>query len=73
MKLPVNAHIEEIRRVAGTKTLVATTTGLTNTRRRRMWAYDAAALENVNMTRRGTVWRKVVYGKLRGVVEGEGL
>lgn len=70
MKLPVNAQIEEIKRVTGTKTLVPMTTGFTNTRKRRMWAYDAAALENVNITRRGTVWRNVVYGKLRGVVEG---
>jgi hypothetical protein len=47
--------MEEIKSVAGTKTLVAKTTGLTNIRRRRMWAYEAAALVKVNMTRRGTV------------------
>jgi hypothetical protein len=29
--------------------------GLTSTCRRRMWVYDAVALVNVNMTRRGTV------------------
>jgi len=55
MKLPVNAQKEEIKRAAGTKTLVAMTTGLTNARRRRMWAYDTTALVKVNMTRRGTV------------------
>jgi hypothetical protein len=36
----------------------------------RMWAFDAAALENVNMIRRDTVWRNVVYRKLHGVAEG---
>ena len=68
MKLPENAHMDEIKRVAGTKTLVPMTTGLTNTLKRRMWPYDTAALVNVNMTRSGIVWRNVVYGsgKLRG-------
>jgi hypothetical protein len=36
MKLPANAQMEEIKRVAGTKTLVPMTTGLTNTLKRRM-------------------------------------
>jgi hypothetical protein len=36
MKLPANAQMEEMKRVAGTKTLVAMTTGLTNTLKRRM-------------------------------------
>jgi len=36
MKLPANAQMEEIKRVAGIKTLVAMTTGLTNTLKRRM-------------------------------------
>jgi hypothetical protein len=72
MKLPENAHMDEIKRVAGTKTLVPMTTGLTNTLKRRMWPYDTAALVNVNMTRSGIVWRNVVYGsgKLRGTLEG---
>ena len=69
MKLPANDQMEEIKSVAGIKTLVPMRTGLTNTRRRRMWAYDTAALVNVNTTRSGIVWRNVVYGsgKLRGV------
>jgi hypothetical protein len=36
MKPPENAQMEEIKRVAGTKTLVPMTTGLTNTLKRRM-------------------------------------
>jgi hypothetical protein len=36
MKLPANAQMEEISSVAGTKTLVPMTTGLTNTLKRRM-------------------------------------
>jgi hypothetical protein len=36
MKLPANAQMEEMRRVAGIKMLVPMTTGLTNTLKRRM-------------------------------------
>jgi hypothetical protein len=36
IKLPAKAQIEDIKRVAGIKTLVPMTTGLTNTLKRRM-------------------------------------
>jgi|SRR6266436_1436680 len=36
MKLPANAQMEEINNVAGTKTVVPMTTGLTNTLKRSM-------------------------------------
>jgi len=36
MKLPTNAQMGEIRRVAGIKTLVLMMTGLTNSLKRRM-------------------------------------
>jgi len=45
----------------GIKTLVPMTTGLTNTLKRRMGAYDTAALMKVNMTKSGIVCRNIVW------------
>jgi hypothetical protein len=70
MKLPTNAQIAEMRRVAGMKTEVATITGRTKMRRRNMWAYATNALKNVRIVSKGTVWRRVVYGVTREGGEG---
>lgn len=43
---------------------VATITGLTNIRRRKICAYATAALTNVRMVSIGTVCRSVVYGRV---------
>lgn len=66
MKLPTNAQMAEIRRVAGMNTDVAIMTGRTNTRRSRMCVYAAIALENVRIVSIGTVCNRVVYGRVTG-------
>lgn len=63
MKLPTNAQIAEINSVTGMNSDVATMTGLTNTRRRKIWTYDTIALSVIRMVSIGTVWRRVVYGR----------
>lgn len=64
MKLPIKAHRADTSNVAGIKTEVATITGLTNIRRRNMCAYDTTALRAMRMVSKGTVCRRVVYGKV---------
>jgi hypothetical protein len=60
MKLPMNAHTADTNKVAGMNTDVATITGLTNMRRRKICAYATAALRNVRVVSIGTVCRRVV-------------
>lgn len=55
MKLPINAHIDDIKRVTGMKTEVAIITGRTNIWRRNMCTYATRALTKVRIVRRGTV------------------
>lgn len=62
IKLPTKAQIAEMKSVAGINSEVATMTGLTNIRKRKICTYATAALRNVRIVSSGMVCRRVVYG-----------
>lgn len=64
MKLPTNAHTDEINSVAGINTDVATITGFTKLRRRNTCTYAASALRKTMIVSSGTVCSSVTYGRL---------
>lgn len=52
--------------VAGMNTEVAIITGRTNIRKSSICVYATAALKNVSIVNKGTVWSRVVYGNVTG-------